>query len=177
MTKPFKFIEPSFKWPGSRLTYLHDASFAGSSRKVVVRCDCGTIKSIVFRDLQAGKTLSCGCLRSESTSLMNTSNGSGNASHWLYSRWHSMKQRCYNVGDPYYHCYGQKGVTVCTEWKIFENYRDWIELEQQMCSCDDFEVHRKDSDGPYHPLNCVCLHPVEHRRQDLLSRKNKDASR
>lgn len=176
MTKPFKFIAPNFRWPGSRLVYLHDAALISSSRRVVVRCDCGVVKSVIFRDLQSGRTLSCGCLKSEQTTSANIVRGEGRISHWLYSRWHSMHPRCYNLGDPYYHCYGQKGVIICPEWFDFTAYCYWIEVLQSMLPSDTFEVHRKDSDGPYHPMNCVCLHPVEHRKQDLLLRKLKNGT-
>lgn len=44
----------------------------------------------------------------------------------LYTRWRSMKDRCYNTASPSYPMYGGKGVTICDEWRnSFGPYRDW----------------------------------------------------
>ncbi len=44
----------------------------------------------------------------------------------LYSRWLSMKGRCYNKNKSDYYNYGGNGVTVCNAWKHnFNNFKDW----------------------------------------------------
>lgn len=34
-------------------------------RTVVCRCDCGTVREVILRNLLTGTTKSCGCLRAE----------------------------------------------------------------------------------------------------------------
>lgn len=47
-----------------KLTVLEkDMEKSTTLRKVICRCDCGTIRSYSFRDLKNGKILSCGCDR------------------------------------------------------------------------------------------------------------------
>lgn len=33
-----------------------------------------------------------------------------------YRSWRSMKQRCLDKNDPYFHQYGGRGITICKEW-------------------------------------------------------------
>lgn len=40
----------------------------------------------------------------------------------IYVRWQGMLERCYVKKSASYENYGGKGVVVCEEWKIFENY-------------------------------------------------------
>jgi hypothetical protein len=48
--------------------------------------------------------------------------------HHLYTRWQSIKQKCYNLKHPSYPSYGAKGVTVCDEWlEDFWAFADYIE--------------------------------------------------
>lgn len=174
MAKQNKFVPKGYRWPNSKLVYLHDGPQSGSSRRVVVRCDCGVVKSVVFRDVQSGKTLSCGCHKAAVTTQRNIDRGEGITKHWLYGRWHSMHLRCYQPGDVCYSTYGAKGIKVCYEWFDFWNYVEWVEINQGMISSDYFEVHRSDTDGPYDPRNCACIDPVEHRKlHDALRKTQK----
>ena len=34
----------------------------------------------------------------------------------LYTRWNSMRNRCYNKNNPAYKHYGGRGIKVCDEW-------------------------------------------------------------
>ena len=44
----------------------------------------------------------------------------------IHMTWKNMKQRCYNKKNPRYSVYGEKGVTVCAEWKnSFEKFQEW----------------------------------------------------
>ena len=45
--------------------------------------------------------------------------------HW-YKIWVGMLSRCYNEKDSNYHLYGEKGVTVCDRWHVFENFLEDI---------------------------------------------------
>ena len=39
-----------------------------------------------------------------------------------YVSWNSMLQRCLNPSSPAFAAYGEKGITVCDEWKLFSNF-------------------------------------------------------
>lgn len=41
-----------------------------------------------------------------------------------HNKWSKMISRCYNPNDPKYKTYGAAGVTVCDEWKSFENFHN-----------------------------------------------------
>ncbi|CAM0040596.1 HNH endonuclease [Vibrio phage K404] len=42
-----------------------------------------------------------------------------------YGRWERMLARCYQETHKHYKYYGGRGVTVCEEWRNFQNFSDW----------------------------------------------------
>lgn len=48
--------------------------------------------------------------------------GNNNRKHYLYNRWQNMINRCYNRDYHDYKNYGAKGIIVCDEWHVFDNY-------------------------------------------------------
>lgn len=44
-----------------------------------------------------------------------------------YRTWDAMLARCYNPEKAAYARYGGRGVTVCEEWKTFQNFAEWYE--------------------------------------------------
>lgn len=54
-----------------------------------------------------------------------TSKGKNKASE-AYTRWNSMMKRCYDSSSKEYPRYGGVGVTVCDEWKCFQNYAEYF---------------------------------------------------
>lgn len=44
----------------------------------------------------------------------------------IYNTWRGMLSRCYNPKATGFKNYGDKGVTVCSEWRNnFESFKDW----------------------------------------------------
>lgn len=99
-----------------------------SKTKCIAKCECGIEKEYFTSNITSGKTLSCGCLNrqksSERYAALNLSHGL--SGHALYSIYHSMISRCYDINDISYKNYGGKGVIVCDEWRNdFMKFFEW----------------------------------------------------
>lgn len=111
------------------------------------RCDCGTVKPVITRNLVGGFTQSCGCICKEGT---HTTHGGKHTR--LYRIWGAMKTRCNNPNASHYHRYGGRGITVCAEWSDdFAAFRDWAMANGYQ---DDLTIDRIDNDKGYSPDNC-----------------------
>jgi hypothetical protein len=127
-----------------RLTIVRDVG----DGKAEVRCDCGNEKIVRIRYMQAGRTLSCGCLRSEMVSKRRTTHGQTNTRE--YKIWCKMKERCYLPSARNFHRWGGRGIEVCDRWrKSFSNFI------ADMGACPEgHSIERIDQDGNYEPGNC-----------------------
>lgn len=80
------------------------------------KCDCGTTRVIQISSLINGKTKSCGCIQKSNYDTKSR----------LYKIWCHMKGRCYCVTDAKYNQYGERGITVCDEWKDdYNSFLSW----------------------------------------------------
>jgi len=137
-------------------------------------CDCGNKIIVAQANLVSGRTESCGCLRRESLSQSVTTHGltkrlpSGDQPR-LYHIWRSMKQRCYNKSNTNYRKYGERGISVCEEWKhSFEAFHSWAISNGYR---DDLSLDRIDNDGAYCPENCRWATPTEQSSNTRRSHK------
>ena len=62
-----------------------------------------------------------------------------------------MRQRCEKPDCSGYWKYGAKGIRVCDEWKVFENFMEWAYANGYS---DDLSIDRIDPNGNYDPANC-----------------------
>ena len=69
----------------------------------------------------------------------------------LYSIWKSMKSRCYCPNWKPYSLYGARGITVCDEWKDYNNFKQWAMSNGYT---DELTLERNDVNGNYCPNNC-----------------------
>ena len=114
------------------------------------KCDCGNVKNIRTDQLRGNVAKSCGCLQAEVTARMKTTHGKSKIR--LYSIWHGMKERCYNVNHDRYKDYGGKGTTIFDEWKNnFQSFYDWAMANGYK---DSLTIDRIDTNGNYEPANC-----------------------
>lgn len=99
-----------------RLTALKRVTVAGRSLWECI-CECGNTSYVGVTDLNSGKSKSCGCLRKE------TMTKHGMYKTRFYKAWDNMRKRCESPSSVNYEYYGGRGITVCAEWKEFENFK------------------------------------------------------
>lgn len=119
-------------------------------------CVCGSEVCVPARHLKSGNTKSCGCFKKESNRAHSLTHGMSSSPEYVI--WSGIKQRCYNQNNPDYHHYGERGITVCDEWKeSFESfYRDMGPRPSARHT-----VERKDNDKGYSKENCCWATQIE----------------
>ena len=118
----------------------------------LVRCECGTEKTIANSKLKNGNTKSCKCLNRE----LSTGRAQLRTTHKMsmsheYSVWSSMKQRCSNEACDGYSSYGGRGITVC--WRWFDSFENFIEDMGPRPSASH-SIDRVDNNAGYSKENC-----------------------
>ncbi len=91
-----------------------------NSRKVGCQCECGNTVEVNTYNLIGGRTLSCGCLRSEWARDNFTKHGKSGSSTYL--SWRSMKSRVENVKDKNFAVYGGRGIKFDPRWDDFSEF-------------------------------------------------------
>jgi len=127
-------------------------------------CDCGGSKDIRESSLVAGYTKSCGCLIREFNRATKTTHGMQHTAE--YRVWRSMIARCTNRRSPLWKRYGARGVSVCEQWKSFENfYADMGPRPTSKHSIDRFPLRT----GNYEPGNTRWATPEEQQGNRSIS--------
>jgi hypothetical protein len=130
-----------------RLTVIERSGNRGHHAAWLCKCDCGNFIITSGDYLRAGKTRSCGCLKSEGN----------NKKHGLsYSKirnsYRAMKERCSLNSHVGYKHYGGRGIRVCDEWAdSFECFYKWA---VQGGYSDGLTIDRIDVNGNYESANC-----------------------
>lgn len=149
-----KFIDIT----GQRFERLVAVDRAANNRhgraRFTCQCDCGNSVTVDAQALRRNLVKSCGCLRRELAATQFTKHGLKGTDE--YRIWSHMKTRCLNPKSRFYHRYGGRGITICTEWQeSFEAfYRDMGPRPTKQHS-----IEREDNDQGYHPGNCVWALP------------------
>ena len=132
--------------------YVIEFLFKRNSKPVwKCKCDCGNFVNAVSQELISGKTKSCGCYRKDYLHYAKTTNGLSKTR--VRSKWKNMMERCYNPSNASYKNYGGRGITVCEEWHILENFAKWAYESGFSESCG-LTIDRIDVNGNYEPSNC-----------------------
>ena len=116
------------------------------------RCDCGSETVVNTNSLRCVHTTSCGCLQRERAAEVNIRHGLTN--HPLHYVWHGILVRTGAIkGASEKECmnYIARGITVCEEWKTFENFYNWALSHGYE---KGLTIDRMDNDRGYSPDNC-----------------------
>lgn len=131
---------------------------------LLCKCDCGTLRNVIVKNLKTGISSSCGCIGSKKIIDRNTKHGKRYTKIWRV--WRAMKTRCYNKNIIQYRDYGGRGIKVCDEWLNFENfYKDMGEAP------DGLSLDRINNNGDYCKENCRWSSVREQSRNRRSNRK------
>ena len=115
-------------------------------------CDCGNEYNKLAKAVRYNPDKkSCGCLQKEiwanRCKKLNYRHGMTDSRVW--KSWIGMLDRCNNPNASKFQHYGGRGIKVCNEWKVFENfYRDMGDRPE------DRTLDRIDVNLGYSPENC-----------------------
>ena len=132
-----------------RLTVIGNVFNSDGPRMVECLCICGNKKNYRVTRLVSGSTKSCGCLQKEIIGDKFRTHGLTN--HPLFKTHKQMIRRCENPKDKAYSNYGERGIKVCNEWKILENFIEWANKNGWK---KNLTIERNDPNGNYEPENC-----------------------
>lgn len=138
-----------------RLTVLRKSSFGRTQWHC--KCDCGNEIDLSYSRLHNGQK-SCGCLAKENqTDFVKRRTTHGDSYTHLYKTWQGIKRRCTKNGDPNYKRYGDRGITICDEWRdSFEAFKTWALENGYVEGLDRTQqsIDRIDGSKGYFPENC-----------------------
>lgn len=130
----------------------------GNHVKWLCQCDCGNTIKVRSNSLRFGNTISCGCFQIEcAMKQVESRTKHGLSNERLYKVWRSIVSRCTNPRNGRYKDYGERGITICEQWRnSYESFRKWAltagydsNAKRNVCTID-----RIDNDGDYEPSNC-----------------------
>lgn len=116
------------------------------------KCDCGKEHIVPSGKLVQGQSKSCGCYKKEVSTKILTKHGiTVGGKPRTFIIWNGMKSRCLNPKATSYKNYGARGIKICKEWLLFEEFHNWALANGYK---DGLQIDRIDNDGDYCPENC-----------------------
>ena len=119
------------------------------------KCSCGNERIVLGNHLTNKHTSSCGCFKNEISGGRFRKHNM--RSTRLYGVWLNIKNRCSNPKGSNYQYYGNRGITICDEWKNdFQAFHDWAMANgyDENAKRGECTIDRIDVNGNYEPSNC-----------------------
>jgi len=113
------------------------------------RCECGNEIIVPTYRLTNGNTKSCGCFKSDTQRARLLKHGFSCTR--IHRCWDRMIQRCHNPKHKAYFYYGERGISVCDEWRNASIFIEWALANGYS---DSLTLDRINNDGNYEPSNC-----------------------
>jgi hypothetical protein len=111
---------------------------------------CGNEFCATSQNITKQKVKSCGCMTGKLKAKAHTTHGKCNTK--LYRTWAHIISRCYNKNTRAYHNYGERGITVCEDWRNnFDSFYKWA-IESGYS--EELTIDRIDNEKGYFPDNC-----------------------
>jgi hypothetical protein len=131
----------------NKLLVLRRVDNVGKQPAWLCRCDCGNEHRVLGMHLRASDVVDCGCGTSQRISASRMRHGMTDTPEW--TSWKGMLERCNTPTYKKWANYGGRGVTVCPEWTIFEQFYADMGPRPEGMSLD-----RIDNNQGYSPSNC-----------------------
>ncbi len=91
--------------------------------------------------------------------------------------WENIKRRCFSKTHPKYKDYGERGITMCTEWReSFKAFCEWS-LQHGYKANSKLSIDRIDNDGNYEPDNCRWTDYKTQENNKRNSKRTKEVQR
>lgn len=141
-------------------------------RLLLVKCKCGKEKIVMVQSFSTGRVKSCGCYQREVMKKGDSNRKHGCSSHPLFSVWRCMINRCYDPSHKGYKYYGERGITVCKEWR--QNPKSFIDWAINNGWKKGLQIDKDIKKGKcYSPGNCLIVTPEVNRMNRSCSKFNK----
>lgn len=141
---------------------------------VEVQCTCGNVfevdENCIRNDLQTGCN-ACGFSRSaEAQRRYQDIVPDDKIRRAWSSRHQAMLTRCHDSDSLAYPDYGGRGITVCPEWRVRENYLRFIASLKGHTNLS-LELDRENNDMGYSPDNCRLVTRAQNNENKRNSRR------
>ncbi len=132
------------------IKFIKDIESICERRMALFECPyCGKEFECRISDVKSGMTQSCRCYQARGWHKTHGLRG-----HPLYSKWASIKKRCYNKNEDNYIYYGGREISMCDEWiNNFMAFYDYILTLPKIETNEKLTIDRIDNDGNYEPGN------------------------
>lgn len=131
----------------SKLSYITDAPAKHRIRRVVCKCDCGTVKTFELRNIVTGRTTACGCRQN----VM----GSGVSYTPLYIMWAQMKVTISRQSKKY-------DFDLWHEWVAYDGFKKWASENGYV---EGSFLERHDKLQQFSPTNCHFVVREKHAKR------------